>query len=48
VDLMVDLNQRRNVTFLFSTHDEKLMARVGRHVHIRDGLIEPSGERTGT
>ncbi len=40
LDLMVDLNARRKVTFLFSTHDEKLMARVGRHVHIRDGLIE--------
>jgi len=40
LDLMVDLNARRAVTFLFSTHDEKLMARVGRHVHIRDGLVE--------
>ncbi len=40
LDLMVDLNQRRKVTFLFSTHDEKLMARVVRHVHIRDGLLE--------
>ncbi len=43
LDLMVDLNVRRQVTFLFSTHDEKLMARVGRHVQIRDGLIV-SGE----
>ncbi len=39
LDLMVELNVRRNVTFLFSTHDEKLMARVGRHVHLRDGLL---------
>jgi putative ABC transport system ATP-binding protein len=45
VDLMVELNQKRNVTFLFSTHDEKLMARVGRHVHIRDGRID--GTATG-
>jgi putative ABC transport system ATP-binding protein len=37
---MVELNQKRKVTFLFSTHDEKLMARVARHVNIRDGLIE--------
>ncbi len=43
LDLMVDLNERRRVTFLFSTHDEKLMARVPRHVHIRDGLIEKDG-----
>jgi putative ABC transport system ATP-binding protein len=40
LDLVVDLNARRRVTFLFSTHDEKLMARVGRHVHIRDGRLE--------
>src|SRR6266545_778080 len=40
VDLMVDLNDRRQTTFLFSTHDEKLMARVGRHVHLRDGRID--------
>jgi putative ABC transport system ATP-binding protein len=39
LDLMVELNARRGVTFLFSTHDEKLMARVGRHVHLRDGLL---------
>jgi putative ABC transport system ATP-binding protein len=39
LDLMVELNVRRKVTFLFSTHDEKLMARVGRHVHLRDGLL---------
>ncbi len=40
VDLMVELNDRRKTTFLFSTHDEKLMARVGRHVHLRDGRID--------
>ncbi len=39
LDLMVELNERRKVTFLFSTHDEKLMARVGRHLHLRDGLL---------
>ena len=43
LDLMVELNVRRKVTFLFSTHDEKLMARVGRHVHLRDGLIVDGG-----
>jgi putative ABC transport system ATP-binding protein len=39
LDLMADLNARLGVTFLFSTHDEKLMARVTRHVHVRDGLL---------
>ena len=38
IDLMVDLNERRRVTFLFSTHDEKLMGRVARVVRIRDGV----------
>jgi putative ABC transport system ATP-binding protein len=49
LDLMVDLNARRGVTFLFSTHDEKLMARVGRHVHLRDGLlVDAAGSREVT
>jgi len=39
LDLMIDLNVRRGVTFLFSTHDEKLMARVARRLHLRDGLL---------
>jgi len=41
VDLMIDLNQKRGVTFLFSTHDEKLMGRVARVVRIVDGVIAP-------
>ncbi len=39
IDLMLDLNRRRKVTFLFSTHDEKLMERVTRVVRIHDGMI---------
>ena len=39
VDLMIELNEKRRVTFLFSTHDEKLMGRVSRIVHIVDGAI---------
>ena len=39
IDLMLELNARRHVTFLFSTHDEKLMGRVSRIIHIEDGLI---------
>jgi putative ABC transport system ATP-binding protein len=42
LDLMIELNERRRVTFLFSTHDEKLMARVGRHLHLKDGRLEPA------
>ncbi len=39
IDLMLELNSRRQVTFLFSTHDEKLMDRVSRRVHIADGCL---------
>jgi putative ABC transport system ATP-binding protein len=39
IDLMLELNSRRKVTFLFSTHDEKLMGRVSRIVKIADGVI---------
>jgi putative ABC transport system ATP-binding protein len=39
VDLMLELNARRGVTFFFSTHDEKLMSRVARVVRISDGAV---------
>jgi putative ABC transport system ATP-binding protein len=39
VDLMLELNKRRGVTFLFSTHDEKLMSRVARIIRLHDGAI---------
>lgn len=39
IDLMLELNKKKKVTFLFSTHDEKLMNRVQRIIHIRDGQI---------
>lgn len=39
IDLMLELNRKHNVTFLFSTHDEKLMKRVSHILHIQDGLM---------
>jgi len=39
IDLMKDLNRRRNTTFIFSTHDEHVMAHARRMVHIADGVI---------
>jgi putative ABC transport system ATP-binding protein len=39
LDLMADLNKTKNVTFLFCSHDEKLIGRVGRIVRIQDGVI---------
>lgn len=39
VELLMTLNEKRGVTFLFSTHDDKLIRRVARVVHIRDGAM---------
>jgi putative ABC transport system ATP-binding protein len=40
IDLMLELNSKRHMTFFFCTHDEKLMKRVQRIVKISDGVIE--------
>ncbi len=40
IDLMLELNRTRHVTFFFCTHDEKLMSRVQKIVKIKDGQIE--------
>lgn len=40
IDMLLEINARRHVTFFFSTHDEKLIRRVNRVVRIKDGTIE--------
>jgi putative ABC transport system ATP-binding protein len=40
LEVMRDLNQQRNMTFVFSTHDEKIMERATRLIHLRDGKVE--------
>ena len=40
LDVMRDLNEQHNMTFVFSTHDEKIMERATRLIHLRDGKIE--------
>jgi putative ABC transport system ATP-binding protein len=37
--LMQEMNSRRKVTFIFSTHDEMVMAHAHRLIIIRDGRI---------
>jgi putative ABC transport system ATP-binding protein len=37
---MKELNEQHNMTFVFSTHDEKIMNRASRLIHIQDGEIE--------
>src|SRR5690606_16944792 len=48
ISLMLDLNRTRKVTFVFSTHDPRVMKSARRVVQIADGkLLEeaPRGER---
>jgi putative ABC transport system ATP-binding protein len=40
LDLMLDLNRTKGVTFLFSTHDPRVEAHARRSLHIKDGLLE--------
>lgn len=50
LDIMANLNQREKVTFLFSTHDQRVIDRAHRVVTLEDGLIvkdevrQPVGE----
>ncbi|MBL7977977.1 MAG: ABC transporter ATP-binding protein [Bacteroidetes Order II. Incertae sedis bacterium] len=37
---MKRLNEELNTTFLFSTHDEKVMGYLDRIIHLRDGKVE--------
>ncbi len=39
IDLMLDLNRKQHVTFLFSTHDPRVMEHARRVVRIADGLL---------
>ena len=40
LELMLELNASRGVTFLFSTHDPRVMERAHRLVRLVDGTIE--------
>ncbi len=40
LDVMRKLNTEQNMTFVFSTHDEKIMNRADRLIHIQDGQVE--------
>lgn len=44
--IMKRLNQELNTTFLFSTHDEKVMSYLNRMIHLRDGQIEQDEQLT--
>lgn len=39
IDLMRRINQDRGAAFMFSTHDDRLLGRVDRRIHLQDGQI---------
>ena len=41
--LMANLNLEHGVSFLFSTHDRRVMARASRLLVLRDGALDPEG-----
>ena len=45
LEVMRDLNQQRNMTFVFSTHDEKIMERATRLIHLQDGNVEQDARK---
>jgi putative ABC transport system ATP-binding protein len=40
LDLMEELNEKHNMTFVFSTHDSRVIARAHRVVTLQDGRIK--------
>lgn len=39
LDIMADLNKKENITFLFSTHDQRVIDRARRIITLEDGKI---------
>ncbi len=39
LEMMVQMNEKREVTFIFSTHDQMVMDYARRIVHLKDGLV---------
>ncbi len=48
IDLMHRMNRETGVTFVFSTHDQRLLDRVQRHVLLRDGMLAGDGRPGAT
>lgn len=40
LDMMYELNRNEGMTFVFSTHDPKIMERASRLIYLEDGKIE--------
>jgi len=39
IDLMRRINRERGCSFVFSTHDDRLLDRVDRRIHLQDGRV---------
>jgi putative ABC transport system ATP-binding protein len=44
IELMRELNQRESTTFIFSTHDPKVMSRASRVIRMVDGKLVHDGD----
>jgi putative ABC transport system ATP-binding protein len=47
IDLMRGLNETLGLTFIFSTHDQRLLEHTPRIVRLTDGRIESDATREG-
>ncbi len=47
IDLMHDLNRRLGLTFIFSTHDQRLLEHAGRIVRLCDGQVVSHSQSEG-
>jgi len=45
LDMMKELNGRSGMTFVFSTHDQKIMERAERLVTLQDGEVHSDDSR---
>jgi putative ABC transport system ATP-binding protein len=47
LDLMEDLNHKHGMTFIFSTHDSRVIQRAHRVITLRDGAVESDKVKDG-
>jgi putative ABC transport system ATP-binding protein len=47
LEMMREMNEKKNVTFIFSTHDRMVMEYARRLVQIRDGLVADDQVKSG-
>jgi len=46
LDIMAKLNEEENITFLFSTHDQRVIKKARRVITLVDGKIDSDVEQT--